>query len=416
MILFILQPYPSHYYPTFGLAHELMKNGEKVIFTTTPNLNKIIQNEGFENYEFQYLSEYIVRNSKVFFGLFLKNLTSKDYLLQRKNEFENAFNNVKELISKYKPSHVYIDQSLAEYFFYFKPYVPNITIVHTKIYSRKTNGIPPMNSIYVPKGNLFSQLKIDGLWLNHLLKQRLRELVLKIAFLGKDEIYFWKKHCKKNGMNWKKEIDLKHSLNRGVKNVENLVFAPKKLEFFAFKKPKNVQFYDKISIKNESSDLSKSYKELKRKYFIEKKFNIVYMAFGTLAQGPKVVDFFNNTISTIEKLPKTILIISRGNYPMNLLNPKNVFIFNYLPQQDVLLYTDLFITHGGLGSVKEAFYHEVPMLVAPINKFIDQNGNAARIKANGYGDRIDIDNYSMEELISKITTLLSNKNKNSILK
>ncbi|WP_422080695.1 glycosyltransferase [Ulvibacterium sp.] len=406
MVVFVLQPFLSHLYPVYGLAHVLEDQGEKVVFTTTPQLVPTLQNEGFQFQEFEYLSEYIIKNYRSFLGLFLKSLLSKEYFSDRKNEFENAFRLTQKLIEKYKPTHIYVDQSLAEYFFFFRPFVPNITIVHTKVYSGKTKGIPPMTSSFIPRTGILSRMKINYLWFKELFKQRFRETILKIAFLGKDETFLWKEHCKKYGMDWRKQIDLKHSLNRGIKNVDNLVLLPRELEFPQFKKPKHVLFFEELSPKNESAYYTSTYLDLKNKYLLGTNFQVIYMAFGTLAQGPKVINFFDTVISLVEELPETILIVSKGNHTMELKNADNVFIFDYLPQQDVLSHTDLFITHGGLGSVKEAFHNNVPMLVVPMNRFIDQNGNAARVKANGLGDFLNIDTYSKAEVKQKIKTLL----------
>ncbi len=406
MNLFIIQPFQSHLYPVFGLAHKFEGQGKKVVFTTTPQLIGILKNEGFEYKEFGYLSEYIIKNYKSFLGLFLKSSVSKAFYRERKNEFENAFRLTQKLIEEHNPAHVFIDQSLAEYYFFFRPFVRNITIVHTKVYSGKTKGIPPMNSTVIPATSLLSKIKIEYLWLKELFKQRFRELILKIAFLGKDETFLWKNHCKKYGMDWRKKIDLEHSLNRGIKNVDNLVLLPRELEFPQFKKPKHIRFFEKLSPKDESAYYTSTYSNLKREYLLGTDFKVIYMAFGTLAQGPKVTDFFNSVISIIEELSGTILIISKGNHTMELKEAENVFTFDYLPQLDVLQHTDLFITHGGLGSVKEAFHNNVPMLVVPMNKFIDQNGNAARVKANGLGDFLNIDAYSKTEVKEKIKVLL----------
>lgn len=406
MKLLVIQPFQSHLYPVYGLAHELECQGEKVMFTTTPPLVPTLQNEGFKFQEFEYLSEYMIKNYRAFLGLFLKSLLSKDFFLERKNEFENAFRLTQKLIQEYKPTHVYVDQSLAEYYFFFKPFVPNITIVHTKVYSGKTQGIPPMTSNFVPQTGILSKMRISYLWFKELYKQRFREVILRIAFLGKDETFLWKKHCKKYGMNWRKEIDLKHSLNRGIKYVDNLVLLPRELEFPQFKRPEHVRFFEKLSSKNENAYYTSTYTDLKREYLLGTDFKVIYMAFGTLAQGPKVTNFFNTVISIIEELSGTLLIISKGNHTMELKEADNVFTFDYIPQLDVLQHTDLFITHGGLGSVKEAFHNNVPMLVVPMNKFIDQNGNAARVKANRLGDFLNIDTYSKTEVREKIKALL----------
>ncbi|GAB5472951.1 MAG: hypothetical protein Mars2KO_10500 [Maribacter sp.] len=406
MILFLLQPYFSHFYPTFYLAHQLKSDGQRVVFTATDNLRTKVENEGFEFFDFEFIPEYIMTGTRLFFGILLESGVSQDRCLKRKEEFQKSFLSTQKLVKDLNPDQVYIDQSIAKYYFFFAPYVKNIKIIHTKVYSGKVSNIPPMNSTYIPRKSIVSYLKVEYLWRRELLGQRIREIILRIAFLGKDEIFLWRKHCEKHKIEWKKRIDFKHSLNWGNKNLENIVLIPRKIEFSNFKKNDDIFFSEDIFLKNETQYLTKDYCDFKQKYAVKKENKIIYMAFGTLARGTKVSGFFNAVISIVEELPKTILIISTGNHSLKLIDKNCSFIFDYLPQQDVLSYADLFITHGGLGSIKDAYHYEVPMLVVPMNKYIDQNGNASRVKANGFGERIDIDNYLEREIEQKLIRLL----------
>jgi glucuronosyltransferase len=66
----------------------------------------------------------------------------------------------------------------------------------------------------------------------------------------------------------------------------------------------------------------------------------------------------------------------------------------------------LFITHGGLLSVQEAYWHAVPMLGIPL--FMDQHHNIAKAVRDGGADEINIAQLSMEDLIKKIKKLINN--------
>jgi len=250
------------------------------------------------------------------------------------------------------------------------------------------------------------------LWLKVLLKLRFQEFIQKIAFLGKDEIYFWKRHCAEHGMNWKKLIDYKHALNRGIKNVDSIVLAPRGLEFPSFSAPKKLTFYDHSHLKNETKFFSPEYQALKKQLKNQNK-TVIYLAFGTLAMGNAHIEvFFNDVLSIVDEYTDTLLIVSKGKVPMNLNASKNSIVFEFVPQQDVLSFADLFITHGGLGSVKEAYYAQVPMLVVPFNNKTDMAGNAARIKAKGLGEYLDLENYSKKELAKKLALLIQAKKNN----
>ncbi|EDW42661.1 GM23918 [Drosophila sechellia] len=65
--------------------------------------------------------------------------------------------------------------------------------------------------------------------------------------------------------------------------------------------------------------------------------------------------------------------------------PDNVFISNWLPQDDILAHEKViaFITHGGLLSTMESIYHGKPVVGIPF--FGDQFMNMARAEQMGYG-------------------------------
>ena len=87
----------------------------------------------------------------------------------------------------------------------------------------------------------------------------------------------------------------------------------------------------------------------------------------------------------------------------------NFYTFETVPQLEILKNTDIFITHGGLNSIKEAIYAETPMLIYPVHPEYDPRGNAARVFYHGLGLRGDIVSESIDEIKSKVRQLLSNK-------
>ena len=74
--------------------------------------------------------------------------------------------------------------------------------------------------------------------------------------------------------------------------------------------------------------------------------------------------------------------------------PENVFLYKWLPQNDVLAHPNvkLFITHGGLYSTEEALYFGKPMVGIPI--FADQMVNMRRVEKSGLGVTIDFKNLT----------------------
>mmetsp|Transcript_7261 Transcript_7261/g.20591 ORF Transcript_7261/g.20591 Transcript_7261/m.20591 type:complete len:530 (-) Transcript_7261:525-2114(-) len=83
-----------------------------------------------------------------------------------------------------------------------------------------------------------------------------------------------------------------------------------------------------------------------------------------------------------------VVLISIGKHPEALRGmdhqvPANVFVRSTVPQLEVLALADVFVTHGGNGSVLEAFSHGVPMLVLPC--FGDQPANCQAVARAGAG-------------------------------
>ena len=91
--------------------------------------------------------------------------------------------------------------------------------------------------------------------------------------------------------------------------------------------------------------------------------------------------------------------------------------FSKVPQLLVLDNADLHITHGGLGSIKESIYYEVPMLVYPLDLVYDQNGNGLKVEHHGLGLRGVFNQDKPPAILDKIIKLIEDETfKNNIIK
>lgn len=91
------------------------------------------------------------------------------------------------------------------------------------------------------------------------------------------------------------------------------------------------------------------------------------------------------------------------------LQPKNVKISKWFPQQDLLGHKNikLFITQAGLQSIEEAIANGVPLLAIPF--FGDQFNNAERIAALGIGQCLDFGTLTKESFKSAIVETIENR-------
>lgn len=102
---------------------------------------------------------------------------------------------------------------------------------------------------------------------------------------------------------------------------------------------------------------------------------IVYISMGSILQKDRLL---RTCIKAFADSEYEVIVSLGGRKSKSFSHvPKNVHMYPYVNQVDVLKRTSLFITHGGMNSIQEALYFKVPMLVFPINN--DQFVNADRV-------------------------------------
>lgn len=96
--------------------------------------------------------------------------------------------------------------------------------------------------------------------------------------------------------------------------------------------------------------------------------------------------------------------------------PKNVKIWKWLPQDDILAHPNirLFITHGGGGSIVEAKFYGVPVVGIPI--FADQPTNIANVEAEGWGLGVQYSNLTFDNLSAAVYKVLNEPSYTNVVK
>nr|AHX56943.1 UDP-glycosyltransferase 211A2 [Strigamia maritima] len=96
--------------------------------------------------------------------------------------------------------------------------------------------------------------------------------------------------------------------------------------------------------------------------------------------------------------------------------PPNVKLVKWAPQQDLLGHPKIkaFITHGGLLSLQESVYHEVPVVAIPLMG--DQPSNVARVVELEIGLKLDFHSISTDSLLEAVDKILSNSYKDNVKK
>ncbi len=128
---------------------------------------------------------------------------------------------------------------------------------------------------------------------------------------------------------------------------------------------------------------------------------LIYVSLGTVVKGKR--KFFQSCVEAFRDEEVEVILSTGFQFDKNKLKniPENVYIYPSVPQTQVLKQTDVFVTHGGMNSVSEAFTHGVPLVVVPFMS--DQPVNARRVEELGLG--VQLDYHIMDKVVLRQTVL-----------
>lgn len=319
------------------------------------------------------------------------------------------------MLEELKPSMVLVDALLATDFIIMYDQLKKrniaLAMLNTMLPFRLVARRPPLNSDLFPTNEPTMRKAIRKMKWEQLKKTWKK----KLYYFGFDDRYLIRRRLIKNNIPRQYISNASDLSNFSVDHVKEIILAPREFDFPDFI-PRHDQVYAGFMTDAvRSDDTDANYKTIFTDIFshrASKNLKLVYCAFGTIKPKKKnIISSFLKKLIPIAINENHILIISLKSKPedvSDLPTASNVHIFNTVPQLEVLKHADLFITHGGLNSIKEAVYAEVPMLIYPIHPEYDPKGNAARIVYHGLGLRGNAAVEPAEEIEQKIKELLLN--------
>jgi len=136
--------------------------------------------------------------------------------------------------------------------------------------------------------------------------------------------------------------------------------------------------------------------------WIDRNKRLVYCSFGTQSSD------YENARHALETVLHAFaddsefqLVIAAGGHVEETtfgILPRNVLLRKSVPQLEILRHAAVMITHGGLGSLKEAILSAVPAIVIPFA--VDQPFNALRVTHHGLGRAFQPQTVAPEDLTS----------------
>ncbi|GIO44417.1 macrolide family glycosyltransferase [Paenibacillus apis] len=131
----------------------------------------------------------------------------------------------------------------------------------------------------------------------------------------------------------------------------------------------------------------------------------VYISLGTVFN--QAVDFYRLCLEAFGDTEYTVVMAVGDKIRISDLGtiPDNFIVNSYVPQMEVLQYTKLFITHGGMNSAHEGLYYGVPLLVIP--QSADQPLIAEQVVKLGAGIALRMQSLTAAELLQAANQVLA---------
>jgi MGT family glycosyltransferase len=131
---------------------------------------------------------------------------------------------------------------------------------------------------------------------------------------------------------------------------------------------------------------------------------VLYISHGTVYNDRP--DFFNHCLAAFANTPWKVVMSIGNNVKREELDPipDNFIVRAYVPQLDVLRYTNVCITHGSMTTIMEAFAQAVPLVVIP-QSTSDVTVNAMRVDELGLGVMLAEKSLTAEALRAAVTQI-----------
>jgi zeaxanthin glucosyltransferase len=413
----VFMPYHGfgHYNPCLKIAHAFRKDHE-VYFAGHAFFKQHILDQGFKFYSlqtvpfgmgFEYWANTTAKKKNPYWASVKDRWSDTLYYLREAE--------LKKMLEALNPEYLLIDPWQSTDFVALYPSLKGSEVktafFHATLPTSVEKNIPPMSILFSNDSETEIAKTHRAFSLNRLKK----EIVEKIKFFGADQDFMIRRRIKKNHLPEELVSSKKTFLGQPVFNMPEFICAPAEFNFAS--EERNVfQHYIGFQpyLERRQTPDEKFLAVVDSIDAIKKEYQYFFFcSFGTVAHVNllSIRKFLDKLIAISGRLKAICLIAINSKELVSTYKEQfeNVFVCETVPQLQVLSYTDIFITHGGMNSVKEGIYAEVPMLVYPVITNTDLNGNASRISFYGLGLDGQLDKDTEADVERKITELLSDQ-------
>jgi MGT family glycosyltransferase len=362
-VLFLNIPAHGHVNPTLGLVDELVRQGEEVTYFCSEEFREKIEKTGaiFKSYGEK------------------SNLFKSKHSMSQDINIDGLLNRINEILISSEEIIQYILEQI--------------------------NGI---KFDYIAYGSMF--------YYGNIISQ-----ILKVPAISSFAVFATQKDFISKGFpSLSEELPKNHAVMDNYKktstslNQKYNVKMPKMKDLFFNKGDLNIAYTSKFFISHieyyDNSFIFIGPPIYDRKETIDFPFEklkdqkVVYISLGTVFNNTdsKLYDIFFRTFADYN----AIVVMSAYNIDVSKFHiPKNFIVKNYVPQSEILKYTDVAITHAGMNSTSDLLYNNVPFVAIPIGA--DQPYMAARVSELGAAISVDKDNLTTEILRTSVEKVLT---------
>jgi UDP:flavonoid glycosyltransferase YjiC (YdhE family) len=418
--LFLPASIRSHMIPALFLANLLRDEYDVYFAVTSGALEDIVVKHGYKairtgkfrvalGMEPNYVYETKGRPSK---WDTLRSIWNNDLYRHRKKELF-------EIIDQINPEVAFIDIFNSTETLILYPHFKNIKLffLNPMLSTYRVNGFPTVSQGYWPSSGSNEKNANKGeISLSNILRRPIESLIT--ASLNRQ----FKILSNLGDLASKHPVSADKTVALLFDNIPEIILAPLELEMSEEVRRPN-QHYLGLCINENRTDteldpsFEQRFSQILEGKRSDRRKKLIYCSFGTFYQGSdkRLLDFLSRLLDAIVGLENVEAIFSVNNLVIETLVQQNRIqskhnLFTRVPQLRVLEHADVFITHGGLGSVKESIFFGVPMLVYPLDPNYDQNGNGLKVEHHGLGLRGIFHSERPLDMKVKLEELLGNNN------
>lgn len=386
-----------------------MENGYRTVYAIPSNLHARVMGKGFEctplegvpfaaNGE-KFLDEAIAQHRMKYLDSLMDRFYNTLYI--------NRTQVIGEAVRTVRPDIILLDSFSPTDFIILYPFLKagniKLAFLQTMLSFHRQPSSLPLDCPVVPG----DATNYGWHWNTYFFLRWLKNAKDMVVWLGRPNIKLIERKFRQQQINPLYKIHREQIFKVGFENIPEFVTSPQELEFTLAKKSHQHYLGPLVdSDRKQTEQAETSYRAALRP-----DCPVIYLSLGTLYEHAKkekpIYRHFATLLDVAYSMPDYEFVISlKQEFAKKFKDvPVNVHFFDRVPQLDVLAECKLFITHGGLQSVKESIANRVPMLIYPV--WWDQFGNAARVAYHGLGltgklgkDRPKVMKQKMERLLA----------------